>query len=731
MINNKPYKLILCFMVAMFAFSSAAWSVPNKPDVERNFAVRDLMNRRRNDVPLRQIEDLKVQKITVNRHKDMPQTLQQPKMRCSRTPVMGKQGSCVVSNRTPMQAQNIIPVLPPQPEPILEQTPAPLPPQQSEPLAQPLPMAYSPVFVQEPVEEVVYYESYVDKDGSLFPGGDCVSCNRSGTLLESESCDSCNRSGPLVSDEPCENCNREPVLVADSCPCAGTVLNAGGCSCDMPEPLPLAAPLPLPETNCCDLAPIQLAHVDFNLSETKEQTKVGNYRFRIFGCRRYEHDAVLNKGRLMEKDMNFIKVFEKATSDCYKIINVPDDLCLQTTPTPLPEYILTAEIKSLNLDVCDAYNWDEAKSGNVRSGSADMLVHWRLTNLTKDTVLWEGDTNGYSDLNEATENGEIKLVEDAFADAISTLRAMPGFEDQLAVRLTAAELTAARQALIDEEVALDPVKCHYKPDFEQCKPVQQQCVVVDDVYAETQIIDAMCIIDRPPYETLTPENLYKLRASVVEINGAQGKKGAGLIISETFVLTSANLVGGESDVISLRTINGKTFTGRVVRVNTGKNVALVKLDTPTEYMPLSLNLDLPQVGQGNLMVLGMLDVNNFQDGENYISTNGKVTGFRYSEDKGSEIMLDTDVQNMTIGGVLIDEHGTIYGIAHTGEKTEGGKDLFLPTETALRSVGLSICEKLYEKRSPWEKAVVAKPVTEKIITAKPKAPEALAVKDRK
>ena len=130
------------------------------------------------------------------------------------------------------------------------------------------------------------------------------------------------------------------------------------------------------------------------------------------------------------------------------------------------------------------------------------------------------------------------------------------------------------------------------------------------------------------------------------------------------------------------------------------------------------------------MVLGILDVEDFEDGENYIDNSGKVSGYRYSEDKGSEIMMDTFVQNVTIGGVLIDANGTINGVAHSGKKTESGQDLFLPTETALRSVGLSICEKLYERPSPWQQTVY-KPVTEKILTSKPKAPEVMAPEERK
>ena len=93
-------------------------------------------------------------------------------------------------------------------------------------------------------------------------------------------------------------------------------------------------------------------------------------------------------------------------------------------------------------------------------------------------------------------------------------------------------------------------------------------------------------------------------------------------------------------------------------------------------------------------------------------------------------MLDTFVQNVTIGGVLIDNKGTINGIAHTGQKTDNGTDLFLPTETALRSLGVSICEKAYEKESPWQQTVY-KPVTELILQSAPKAPEEMKAEERK
>lgn len=602
-------------------------------------------------------------------------------------------------------------------------------------------------------------------DGSLLGGADCDACNngpvdKDGSLFPGGSCARCYNSGPLFDNGPCKTCKKPEPRIANYL-IAYTPYISQAVARD-----------------CCAMAPLWLDHVDFRLKDNDTVAaggdKLGNYRFRIFGCRRYDKEAILNHGRIMEKDMNFNQIFADVTGDCYNLVKIPEDLCLQSSPSPLPEYILTAEISDFFMNVCDGYDWKEADKQNARSGSAEMTVVWRLTNLTKSTVLWEGVTTGYSDLYRGDAAGEIKLVENAFADAVSNLRNLSGFEDQLMVRLSPEELSAQRNALIDEEIALNPAKCRFRDelqcvqqcqitrqgaDIAQCPAIVEQsglksdydmfdncidekggiisggnCMVVDDTWVDVEqdikSFDSLCIVDRPPYEILSPENLYKVRASVVEISDAAGKKGAGLIISESFVLTSADLVEKNNNTYQMKTINGTSLSGKAVRVNPGKNIALIMLDQPTEYRPLSLNLELPKVGQGGFMILGLLDVDNFDDGENFIDNNGKVAGYRYSEDKGSEIMMDTFVQSATIGGVLIDAHGTINGIAHTGKKTESGMDLFLPTETALRSVGLSICEKLYQKSSPWQQTVY-KPVTEQIMKSAPKAPEVMKVKDRK
>lgn len=724
------------------------------------------------------------------------------------------------------------------------------------------------------------------KDGSIFPGGECTSCNpkdKDGSIFPGGSCVNC----PTTK---CVNCEpKKPAVrnyeVAYDDEIYKSVYR-----------------------DCKNFAPITLEYVDFRIKKGRQytpySTKLGQYRFRIFGCRRFEKDAILNQGRIMQKDMKFIPIFNEMVGNCYPIRKMPSGLCLETSPSPLPEYILTAEITDYYMNLCDEYDWDKSAAEDKRTGSSEMTVTWRLMDITKTNVYWKGTSTGYGEVSDGEYNAEIRLVEDAFADAVSNLRNLPGFEKQLATRVHPDELAAERQALIEAERISDPVRCKFEPEIKKAEasefsslqemteqnvlpadenysicamtpgqldekgqplpmcqmvPVTQEVLEIpaDDTLQITEvpgdivlletvdvveapvteivedsgvisnggitkmlpeigtetlvmppetgtieeeagviidgsginetggalsasefepekpqieessgIIDSgsgskdtvavvddswididserreaaeqaffasgnsLCIIDRNPYDKLTPENLYKVRASIVSVTNGNGKRGAGLIVSEQFVLTSADLIVKDNNRYNLETINGGKLKATAFRINPSKNTALLVLDEKTKYTPLSLNLDLPDVGQNGFLALGLLDIDgSFENGEGYLDNAGTVNGYRYSDEKGAQIIIDTFVQTVTIGGALIDEHGTINGFAADGKKTDDSPDLFIPTETALRSLGLSICGKPFTDKSPWQKY---KPLTEAILkNSGPKDPAVMDVNERK
>ena len=758
-------------------------------------------------------------------------------------------------------------------------------------------------------------------NGPLFGDNTCINHKCGGAMFGPQTC-----AKPEI---PCENCKQEPIATA---PRQAYIQNYKTIPSDtIYERI----------HKCSDLAPFQLEWVDFRIQDGQSESysrKLGNYRFRLFGCRRFSKKAMLNEGRIIQKNMQFIDIFEDLVKDCYNIVKVPNDLCLRDQDYEAPEYILTAEITDYFMNVCDGYDWDNAQKSDKRTGSAEMTVTWRLLDLTKTKILWKGETTGYSELDEGSYNGEIDLIERAFADASLNLKGLPEFEAQLAQRVDSDTLEQQKTTLLAIEQAMDPVKCkvevpqasicpiqtiepsvgdnitissyvdggelapqqcpmqaeiieyepqpiieddtiplevgqsqilynenggsicygynnedqftdlnaytieggsnsiayplepagvceatlnnflepeenacenplfgqpeqecdpslvsfinadqectgkpldkwlanqedqpqiclfanevtttggiskddgYYLPEVEPV-PVKEEiktpanwmpyseetvqtepdiieeeiippcpddvveptveevtqpdgtiikkptCKVKEQVIPQPEIIeqgnyrtyDHFCIENVAPYPDMRPENLYRVRASMMSVRNAQNKESAGLLIADDLILTSADLVDENNNRYEIETINGVKNTAKVTRINVKKNIALLETDQKMYFRPLSLNMELPPVGRGGFMSLGLL---NNAEGENYLDDKGIVKGYRFSDQMGTEIITDTFVQTVSSGGALIDENGVVTGLASRSQKFDDKGDLFLPIQDAINSVGLEVC----------------------------------------
>lgn len=761
---------------------------------------------------------------------------------------------------------------------------------------------------------------------------------------------------PIFGDEDCSR-NNNPMFGDGTCTkrkCGGAMFGPQTCKrvevpCETckkkPEPEP-AAPREafiqnykvLPQETvyqrahkCSELAPFQLEWVDFRIQDPHSEgysRKLGNYRFRLFGCRRFSKNAMLNEGRIIQKNMAFIDIFEDLVEDCYNIVKVPNDLCLRDQDYEAPEYILTAEITDYFMNVCDGYDWDNAASTEKRTGSAEMTVTWRLLDLTKTKVLWKGETTGYSELDDGIYNGEMDLIERAFADASLNLKGLPEFEEQLAQRVAPEMIEQQKTTLLAIEQASDPVKCkiqvpqatscpipttwdgnnveaagaaygtgmettgatygtgmsatgmadgtgyvmtqqcpmpaemiEYIPQEtsyvpleyetipietgtmipyaenagnicygyntnnqlteldantieggyqnqelsypmtqegscagtiinyvspqenlcgntisdepeENCDPAlvsfitadqeclnqnleeavltpdpePQICMFAEEITSEggiskdsgyyipeveiveekeeivapadwkpyeepqpepvveqvVKISEHSCIENIAPYPDMRPENLYRVRRSMMSVRNNQNKESAGLLIADDLLLTSADLVNDNTLYYDVETINGVKAKAKLVRVNIKKNIALLQTKGKMYFRPLSMNLELPQTGQGGYMSLGLL---NNAEGENYLDDKGTIKGYRFSDEMGTEIITDTFVQTVSSGGALIDEKGVVTGIASRTQRFDDTGDLFLPIQDAINSVELEVCGQ-QEPFIPVPKAVV-------------------------
>lgn len=184
------------------------------------------------------------------------------------------------------------------------------------------------------------------------------------------------------------------------------------------------------------LAPVKLEYVDFKINRNRTADEwgkdIGRYNFKLFGCRRAEKNIVLNEGRAMRRDMKFDNVFFEEMNELFPVIVRRDNPYFPYSigaerPDLLPGYVITAEIKDLFVNVCDQYDWRTRNYSQLRSGSAEIQVLWRVMTPFNRKLYWEDVTRGYAEIQTPVRDGEVRLVEKAFADALVRIIGMPGF----------------------------------------------------------------------------------------------------------------------------------------------------------------------------------------------------------------------------------------------------------------------------------------------------------------
>lgn len=563
-------------------------------------------------------------------------------------------------------------------------------------------------------------------------------------------------------------------------------------------------------------APIQLEYVDFRITKGRSyehwSQKLGKYKFRIFGCRRDTDDIEMNSGRVFKRDMRFFRTFFEEMEEHIRVVVNPKNPYYELTEKiELPDYYLTAEVTDYYMNVCDGFDWKTTEKTNLRKGTSEITVTWRITDIGKDKLYWKGSSKGYGEIIDAVENGETELVEKAFADALGRLHFTPGFRETLMNRvpqryklrqyalyseaITDYELTIkmkqkelilreierlkiletmrakgllklkleehtklerellsdslSRKELIkqklldrDGELSLEELDSIGESSVEGLmttgnteitghslysnlandgqtdisgfvidknksdswiglgkldqKPQEAYNSLIGGYFIDT---DGKFYIDNiPPFKKLTPNIMYKIRNSVVSAKNKEGLIGSGIILTPKLVLTSNKLITLDNSAVKLTTVNQRKLSATAIRKNPFKDTALLLLEAKTEYAPMPLRISLPDIGEEVFIGLGAPTLEN---GEGYLDDSGMVKGYRYSEENGAEIIVDTYVQENTLGGALIDKEGRILGMAHSGKRTDTSEvDFFIPISTALKSMDVYIKDRPYPNHIP-------------------------------
>ena len=212
-------------------------------------------------------------------------------------------------------------------------------------------------------------------------------------------------------------------------------------------------------------------------------------------------------------------------------------------------------------------------------------------------------------------------------------------------------------------------------------------------------VDGWITIDnQKPFRYLSPMRIYRIRSSVVAVTNEE-EVGSGLIISPSLVLTNYE-IAKKTTYVKTEFLDGRVVSSMVLRVNKDKDVALLYMP-PSEFdeynWPIPLRTDLPEVGE-KFYAIGTPMRGGYEGAMEY----GKVAGYRFSN-SGVDILTNTNVQSVTLGGILVDESGNAIGLAHAGKSLIDSRDGFIPIGDAFDALKVRIRDRDMDE-TPTQKA---------------------------
>ena len=171
-------------------------------------------------------------------------------------------------------------------------------------------------------------------------------------------------------------------------------------------------------------------------------------------------------------------------------------------------------------------------------------------------------------------------------------------------------------------------------------------------------------------------------SSVVTIKLKEGH-GSGFFISENLILTNNHVIAGNKN-IQVKLDSGVVLSGKVLRTNPKRDVALIKVDAAI-HKYFKIEPDMPLVGD-EVYAIGSPKLEYL----NSTVTKGIVSALR-GEDGLTLIQSDVNIRPGNSGGPLINSKGGVVGITVSelrSQKNEG-INFFIPIGEALTALNIS------------------------------------------
>jgi S1-C subfamily serine protease len=305
------------------------------------------------------------------------------------------------------------------------------------------------------------------------------------------------------------------------------------------------------------------------------------------------------------------------------------------------DFILSGTIPDAHADLCIDNVFNEGPADI----DAQVTIAWQLLSARDKQVLFQTTTSGSaraSDPKQRVDAGVILAVDEAAKQLLQTAT----FQQYVTFGHVVAPSPAAVAGGFVPPGGQGPI------------PVPPAGIARPEVGFPAILVPVKAA--RPD---TAPLDRAAARAATVPVAPITGASGAGIVLGDGYVLTTASLLGDAVSVV-VTTAPGKTEEGRLVRKDASVDVALLKVDAP---LPAPLPIHPRRVAVGDKV---------FGVGPGGVVA-GTVTGTRGAGGRDS-VKFDSAAET---GGPVLDASGNVIGLLQPGGS-------YASVGTVFRTLGL-------------------------------------------
>jgi len=393
-----------------------------------------------------------------------------------------------------------------------------------------------------------------------------------------------------------------------------------------------------------ELAPIGFDRVGVKI---KRGTPIGTYEpgpIAFTECYGAGGNIFWNQGRVLAKNLEFADLFfEEMKGANFNVVGSPDKLFRRETEEKVDAaYLMGGQIEKIAMDACQGKDFWTGRPLFTAKGKGAVTVKWQVFSLLDRKVVFETTTEGAATVSQGAPDGELVIIQQAFANAVRNL--------------------TGNQELVE-------LLSRGAPSIADIKNVDDTKLLIQRMRERkgsiTDTIDAT-------------------RLAVVTIESGGGH-GSGFFIAPGLIMTNAHVVQN-SQYVKLRLLTGRKILGEVIRKHPKRDVALIQVEPPG-ITPIPIRTDPARITETVFAIGSPLDKSL-----SGTVTKGIVSKFLPNRYGMEDIQADVDIQGGNSGGALLDAHGNIVGVTYAGWGPPGqfsaGVNFFVPIMDALRKLNV-------------------------------------------